>query len=172
MRNGVMGAAYPAEADAGRLAVPGGTEPEELHVTLAYLGTTTEAPAHEVEALRVVLDGLSSTSGPFVAKLTGTARFETDDGPTYVALVQHPVLAEWGRVTARFRERKHGRKFPVWVPHVTLGTGLERGEEAARAAIGRAGGSMRVDRLALVRGEERSVWRLGAAARLAEMLRS
>lgn len=94
---GVMIALYPAPELARELALPGGEAPEELHVTLAYLGRRSEVE------LRVGLDKLAQalrlvTSPALQGVLGGVGRFsasETSDGKDVVyASVDVPGLVE------------------------------------------------------------------------------
>lgn len=62
VHTGAMVALVPSEADSARLAVEGGEDPDQLHVTLAYLGDAADIPDEArqriVEAMRRVADGL------------------------------------------------------------------------------------------------------------------
>ncbi len=72
---GAMIALIPSEADAERLAVNGGEDPAELHVTLAYLGDAADIPA---EARQDIIDSVSAAVNgmPVVeAELFGVAAF-------------------------------------------------------------------------------------------------
>lgn len=54
---GAMIALVPTDADAQRIAVDGGEEPEELHVTLLYLGDAVMIPAEVRESIIAVIEG-------------------------------------------------------------------------------------------------------------------
>ena len=110
------------------------TDPEQLHLTLAFLG---ELPDREVEAAH---DGLQTVrSHPFELTLRGLGSFGGADGRTIWAGVADP--APLARLAARIRSALHGmgvvlerRRFR---PHVTLArlTGAEARDEAALARV-------------------------------------
>lgn len=149
-----------------RLAMtPGSEAPEDLHLTLAYLGPTEETPRDALPRLRQVLRDFAREAAPIDGRVTGTGRFDASDTSgqedVVVALVDAPQLGEFREKLCRAlaeaglpARRDHG-----FIPHVTLsyalpGTSvpLERVESA----------TVRFDTLTLTRGPERETFPLGA----------
>src|SRR5690348_17125132 len=88
-----MVALYPPRATARQLAVPGGLGPDDLHVTVAYLG-----PADAIDADRLnTLAAAIATRPPITATLAGHARFTGGDSDVLVALVDSPALEDLRR---------------------------------------------------------------------------
>ncbi len=76
-----MVALVPSQADLKRLAVDGGDAPDQLHLTLAYLGDdVTRWPQENVDALHAEVRDLLS-GGPIEARVMGHAMFNPDGGP-------------------------------------------------------------------------------------------
>jgi 2'-5' RNA ligase len=70
-RDGVMIALYPDAGTAAKLAMDGGTTPDELHITVAYAGKADQVDA---DALAKAARGVA-TRGPVTGTLSGHARF-------------------------------------------------------------------------------------------------
>ncbi|BFP50020.1 hypothetical protein KCMC57_63880 (plasmid) [Kitasatospora sp. CMC57] len=88
-----MIALYPPPEAARNLAVPGGLDPADLHVTVAYLG-----PADAIDAGRLnTLTAALATRPPITATLAGHARFTGGDKDVCVALVDSPALEDLHR---------------------------------------------------------------------------
>lgn len=77
-QTGGMLALYPRSDDADKLAIPGGEPPEDLHVTLVYLGddTSTLSP----DALVHAVASLTDTLTVITARVLGHATFNPDGG--------------------------------------------------------------------------------------------
>jgi 2'-5' RNA ligase len=92
---GAMVAWYPNLADrrATALPRPDAETPEEMHVTLAYLGKAADLDeATRAKILRNV-ELIARAFGPFTVSRSGTGVFDTgDDGTCVVALVDSAVL--------------------------------------------------------------------------------
>lgn len=94
--DGVM-VALPVAGDvAQQLAVPDGLSPDEMHVTLAYLGNQDDVPVDAAQLAELVAEWASGMQ-PFQGEVSGPATFEgTDnaDNPVQVALVDSPDLPQ------------------------------------------------------------------------------
>lgn len=122
---------------ANKLAVKDGEKPEDLHMTLAFLGDATQYSevqrAKIISALKEVTDG----SAPPVIKLGGLARFEASKSSdnkdvihvsvdsSSVALLHEQVIDALDSVGVT-PQSEHG-----FVPHITL----QYVEPGARAAV-------------------------------------
>jgi hypothetical protein len=78
-QTGGMIALYPRQDDALKMAVPGGEPPQELHVTLAFLGDDVSHldPTAFLEDLPRLLDSVTVIT----ARVMGHAIFNPDGGP-------------------------------------------------------------------------------------------
>ncbi|GAB2858455.1 hypothetical protein GCM10022221_67450 [Actinocorallia aurea] len=151
----VMLALYPPSEVAQRLAVPDGLDPEDLHVTVAYLGKASEIDADLVEQLAEEL----AAAGPIRAQISGIARFnsETGEEDVAVALVDSPDLEELRRRVVDALDaagvqwpRNHG-----YTPHMTL-TYLGEAEEFDPAlTVHRPPEPVEFDFVAAVHGDDR-----------------
>ena len=83
-----MVALYPPEEFAARVALPDGLEPDDLHVTMVYLGRADDVDADAVQA---AIRSLPSRD-PFVAQVSGHGRFTGGDQDVVVALMDSPEL--------------------------------------------------------------------------------
>lgn len=113
---GVMVALFLDDADAAMLAVPGGEEPDQLHVTLAYLGKIDR------DAVEQAVAGFALTAPPLIGKVSGYGRFDVGAEHAIYASVDIPDLPEWRqRLIAALEafglsvNREHG-----FTPHCTL----------------------------------------------------
>lgn len=84
-----MIALYPPPDVAGKLAVPGGLPPGEIHLTVAYTGDCADV---DRDALASAAQALAARP-PVTAVISGHARFTGgDDGDVIVALADSPGL--------------------------------------------------------------------------------
>lgn len=116
--DGCMIALYPPGALAADLAIPDGLPPEEMHVTVAYLGTTADVDREIMLAAAQALSGRS----PIEASISGHARFTGGESDVIVALVDSPGLEDLRRdalkqLVSRKIDvpREHG-----YTPHLTI----------------------------------------------------
>jgi 2'-5' RNA ligase len=111
---------------ASEIAVPGGEAPEQLHVTLAYMGRLSEVGPDKLDLIAKAIEGYCATASPMVGSLSGVGRFsasETSDGMDVVyASVDAPTMPEFRAGLVKAIEdagvaisRAHG-----FTPHVTL----------------------------------------------------
>lgn len=92
---GMMVALYPPPDVAASLAEPGGLPPEDLHVTLAYMGKTdTDLPADlPIEDLIASIEQTLASHSSFTGTVGGLGQFpEGDDGIPVFAPVDVPGL--------------------------------------------------------------------------------
>jgi len=121
---GVMvGLFLPGEV-AKALAVEDGEAPDELHVTMAYLGRQSEIP--NLAGIDAVLEKVAAESAPLTGELSGSGRFEasesSDGKDVLFKTVDVPGLAE---LRVRVVEALKSAGYPVnekhgFTPHVTL----------------------------------------------------
>jgi 2'-5' RNA ligase len=113
-----MLAIYPPLNLAKSLALPGGLDPDGMHVTIAYTGDAVDvAPAALIAAAREI------TVAPFTAQISGSGRFTGGPKDVLVALIDAPELEELRRQTLDALAR-HGIDVPRehgFTPHCSLG---------------------------------------------------
>lgn len=149
---GVMVALYPDGDTASRLAHKGGLPPEELHVTLAYLGDVDGAEFTRDDVVSAVRTAVAGAS-PFGGQIGGIGMFPPgDDGTPIWAPVDLPALPSLREGIVRALDdgptagavaRDHG-----YTPHMTLGYDLETVDPVAPAPV-------QFDRATVVWGKER-----------------
>ena len=123
---GIMIAWFPPKELADKLAQEGGEKPEELHVTLAYLGKQEAFTDDQVELLKDTVEEYCKQFSPLQGMLGGNGRFpatpSSDDKDVLIKMVDVAMLE-------KFREelieeladkgipivRNHG-----YTPHMTL----------------------------------------------------
>lgn len=93
--DGCMIALYPPADVAGALAVDGGLPPDELHVTVAYLGDAADVDGDQ---FREVVEELADRK-PIEAQISGLARFTGGDKDVIVALIDSADLEDLRRDT-------------------------------------------------------------------------
>lgn len=85
--------ALPLDPDtAQRIAVPGGEDPADLHLTLVYLGDVADLPDQDTLA-QIVSDWAGDNHQPMTGQISGPAMFTNGDAPVHVALADVPDLA-------------------------------------------------------------------------------
>jgi 2'-5' RNA ligase len=122
---GIMVALYPDPNLADALALTGGEKPDELHVTLAYLGQIDDQVVTSPDQL---IEGVTDWAGafsPMLGQISGVGRFNAGPGsdkPVVYASVDIPALPEAREMlvaaigSAGFSvARDHG-----FTPHMTL----------------------------------------------------
>lgn len=171
MSTSAMVAFYPDPEVAEAMALPGGYPPEELHVTLAFLGSDAVVMLDR-EAVEAALAPLAAASFPLEGNVSGVGRFTPEVPPgngegewPLVALIDLPALPE-------FRQRLVGTLdaagVPVarnhgFCPHMTLAM-VGPDDEYAAGQILAAGVdpmSLRFGSIVLAWGDSRTVFRLG-----------
>jgi 2'-5' RNA ligase len=113
-----MLALYPPPEVAKALAVDGGLDPADMHVTIAYTGDAADVDRNQ---LRKAAKQLAKRP-PFKATISGHARFTGGDQDAIVALVDAPEL-ELLRADARKQLGKRGIAIPSehsFTAHMTL----------------------------------------------------
>ena len=95
---GVMVALFLDKASAKKLALKDGEPPEDLHITLAFLGDKDEIDL-DVTDLEDTLKGYASEAKPLEGNISGIARFasseSSDNKSPIVALVNITGLQKW-----------------------------------------------------------------------------
>lgn len=123
--------------DPGTLAVPGGDPAEELHLTLAYLGSDVSQLSDAVRAgLAEHVSSMANQLPPIDARIMGHALWNPDGGPegdmdpcAIYQIQQHGMLDDamhWARDGAQGRMgADFPQQHPGFLPHVTAGYGIE-----------------------------------------------
>jgi 2'-5' RNA ligase len=149
--NDGMIALYPPLDVAQSIAVDGGLPPEEMHVTVAYLGDTADI---DVDVLREVVAQLAERQ-PFTVQFAGHARFTGGDKDVIVVLADSPDLEDLRRDTLdALRER--GIEVPRdhgYTAHCTI-TYLDPDDEAPLTRLDAQ--SVEFTTLAAVHGTDRT----------------
>lgn len=125
---------------ASELAVPGGEPAEDLHVTIAYL--TDSAADYDTDARASVEQAVSAAWAdavkPVTAEAFATANFNPDSGedddtdPCAVLLVQSQQLVDLHDAVCEQLDGQLSDRFPLWIPHITLGYGMTSADIAGR----------------------------------------
>ncbi|PYE55765.1 2'-5' RNA ligase family protein [Deinococcus yavapaiensis] len=109
---------------ASALAVPGGVPAEDLHVTLAYLGTTVQLGDSRLEAVRESVAKLAEHTPALAGRVTGIGRFSREDGldVAYISVdapelpaFREALLCELAEGAGLETDSRYG-----FTPHVTL----------------------------------------------------
>jgi 2'-5' RNA ligase len=131
--NGIMVALYPPPEMADKLAggQPGDLSPGDMHVTLAYLGTTDDVTPEQLNAAREAIASVANTQTPFSAQVQGVGTFhapESDDPHWYS--VDAPGLAALRTQVVQALESVgvQPRTEHDFTPHMTVRYGGERPE--------------------------------------------
>ncbi|MFF2964237.1 phage minor head protein [Streptomyces sp. NPDC057963] len=131
-RTGAMIALMPTPEDAERLAVEGGEEAEELHLTLYFLGEGADwSEAERQELITLVQDRAAHDLEPITARAFGANHWNAGtDTPSWVWAVgddrdrptDAPRLESARWVATHALEDRHGPEIPVqhspWAPHI------------------------------------------------------
>jgi 2'-5' RNA ligase len=113
-----MIALYPPARIAEALAIDGGLNPEDLHLTIAYTGDAADV---DPEALAAAAKALASRP-PLAAMISGHARFTGGDQDCIGALADSPELEQL-RADARTVLDSHGIGIPSehgFTPHIAV----------------------------------------------------
>jgi 2'-5' RNA ligase len=159
--NGIMVALYPPPEMADKLAggQPGDLSPGDMHVTLAYLGTTDDVTPEQLNAAREAIANVANTQPPFSAQVQGVGTFhapESDDPHWYA--VDAPGLAALRTQIVQALESVgvQPRTEHDFTPHMTVRYGGEQPE------LPEDGGTpWNVDGLVLAAGPRHEVYSLG-----------
>ena len=89
---GVMVALRIPHSAALRVAIPGGEPPEDLHVTISYLGGADELDPDRWADLVKRLKAIAATTPPLSATLAGYGRFTSGDDDVLWVGVESPDL--------------------------------------------------------------------------------
>lgn len=142
--NGAMVALMPTEEDAARLALDGGEDASELHLTLAYLGEADEWADQDREELTRRVADVAATMHPVTGRIFGGAHWNPDgDDPAWVWNVgdhEDPGTGLIGfreAVCAAFHDFETPVQHSPWVPHVcaAYGGGDRSAELATRVGL-------------------------------------
>jgi broad specificity phosphatase PhoE/2'-5' RNA ligase/cation transport regulator ChaB len=97
--SGVMVAFMIDPVTAKKLAIKGGEEPDQMHVTLAYLGKLADMDMEELPALEGMLQEFAEAHAPVEATLGGPARFNatahSDNLDVCIATVESKDIQEF-----------------------------------------------------------------------------
>lgn len=153
--DGGMIALVPSDADAQRINLAGGLAPDELHITLLYLGA---AEAWDEQARADLHELIARVAGgyAFPARLFGQAVFNpTGDNPALVYIVGDDTgtLDAWH--TAVYGAPEAGREVQAmqhspWVAHLTAAYG----DTDTRVLADHADETITIDRLRVAFGDE------------------
>lgn len=119
---GVMVALYPPPRLAREIAIDDGEEPDQLHITLAYLGKTTD----DVEDPQAIIDAIAEWAAEqpaFDAELSGVGRFTIEgEEDAFYASVDAPALPDFRQGLVETIEAAGGTvsKLHGFTPHMTL----------------------------------------------------
>ena len=126
VHTGGMIALIPRADQAEAMAVRGGEKPDELHLTLAYLGDdVTDMTAAMQNLIASTVAHEASHYGPIEARRIGTASFNPDSADACAVFLvgdSHEIPALRDRVVACSGDVP---QHTPWIPHITIGYGLK-----------------------------------------------
>jgi 2'-5' RNA ligase/GNAT superfamily N-acetyltransferase len=120
--DGIMIAIVPPKSVGKKLLVEDGEPLDALHVTLCYLGNSSEYSAKQVRELEDLVRAWSRMQKPFEAKVGGAGTFHN---PEKHVLMAHVDIPGGGGIRHSLSEllEEHGynvRNDHGWTPHITL----------------------------------------------------
>lgn len=125
-------------ADPAAVAHPDGDPPEQLHVTMVYLAddVTTMTDAHRQGVTAALTQVAAAQPGPVTATVTGVQPLGDDQPPATVLMLDSPELHQL-RAAMQQALADHGvpvppDSFPEFLPHLTVGYGLDPEQLADR----------------------------------------
>lgn len=151
-------------ADPAAIAHPDGDPPEQLHVTLVYLGDDDLSP----EQVQEVQSALAPAAAmPAIDALVSGAGVLGKD-TAIVLLLESQEICDIHDACASACEQHMGEaeRFPNYIPHLTIGypeDDIERGEELLHHALPMVGDNISFDRLAIMNGDDVTEIPLGSA---------
>jgi 2'-5' RNA ligase len=161
---GVMIALFPSTEVAAQLAVKGGEAPDQLHVTLAYLGDKSNVT--NVDELMTVVSKFATGYGPLAGSVSGMGVFSNTAGAVTYASVDVPQLPDFRHALVGVVEaagfvvaKDHG-----YTPHMTLAYADQRNIKVSNVAI-------TFDAITVASGGERTSYALCALDDVAEEAR-
>lgn len=122
---GAMVALIPRQSDIDRLAFDGGEPPDQLHLTLAYLGKADDIPAEARTALVARVAALAADTPPVPGDGFAVSVFNPGSDETAIVLgVSGAELERVHGLVADAAAEPPGFAMPEqhapWIPHVTL----------------------------------------------------
>lgn len=152
---GVMIALFPSAEVATQLAVKGGESPEQLHVTLAYLGDKSNVA--DVAGLCDVVQAFAKSWAPLGGEVSGMGVFSNSNGAITYASVDVPGLPDFRHELVKCVEaagfavaKDHG-----YTPHMTLAYADQRNIKLPNLAI-------TFDTVTVAAGGDRTTYTLSA----------
>jgi 2'-5' RNA ligase len=120
--DGIMVAIVPPKSIGKKLLVEDGEPLEALHVTLVYLGNTSEYSKAQMDELEPLVRAWARTQNPMEAKIGGAGTFYN---PNEHVLMAHVDIPRGGGVRHSLSELLEEKGYNVrndhgWTPHVTL----------------------------------------------------
>lgn len=122
---GMMIAIVPPKGICKDLAVEDGEPVDAMHVTLAYMGSSSEYTKAQREGLHALVEGWARTQKPLTANVGGVGTFVNPDQHVLWAAVDIPGGGAFRESLVETLER-HGynvRNDHGWTPHLTLSYG-------------------------------------------------
>lgn len=132
VHTGAMVALLPAPESISSLAISEGDPPDQLHVTLLYLGEAVEWPVQCQDELRKFISSIFINISQISAEINAHAVFNPNgDNPASVYLIgghgglvceelHHLIKAK-----VEFLGVEIPNDFPLYIPHLTIGYGLD-----------------------------------------------
>lgn len=113
--------------DAPELAVDGGTDPSQMHVTLGFFGDSqVYGPEVRTAATAMVGEMVAQAGRPLLLEVSAVAVMGSDlMDPQTCFVVQADGLCELRDALMAAAERSGlvaDTKFPIWIPHINLGS--------------------------------------------------
>lgn len=122
--SGAMIALVPTDEHANAFAVAGGLPPEELHLTLAYLGEAVDLGIDEIEYCQEVCEQLSVLYNPMDIMSFANASFNPNSEQAAVYLMDGSDVEEVAELVqelcTEFVPNLPEQHSP-WIPHMTIG---------------------------------------------------
>jgi 2'-5' RNA ligase len=147
--------------------------PEELHVTIAYLGDSTEGTlAKKRKAVEKAMEKFSKSATTVTGRISGFGTFDEGNGGCAIYYsfdapglpqLRHDLVAELKKAGVEIN-MKHG-----FSPHITLAYLKDKGDAKV---IYPSGEDVTLDEITLGWGDERLVFTLGRSTRKPKVVRS